>query len=72
VRRLAESDLVVAAEVGAAIWRDAVLEVEDAALLRFARKRPVAMRLVRGLVLTLDRGQRLALQEHREWAHYLT
>jgi hypothetical protein len=55
VRRLAGSDPVVAAELGAAIWRDAVLEVEEfAALLRFVKERPAAMRLVRGLVLTLD------------------
>ncbi|KAK0737861.1 hypothetical protein B0T18DRAFT_432781 [Schizothecium vesticola] len=55
VRALAQSHPTVAAELGALLWRDAVVEVEEpAALLRFAQERPAAMPLVRGLVLTLD------------------
>lgn len=55
VRALAQSHPTVAAELGALLWRDAIVEVEEpAALLRFAQERPAAMPLVRGLVLTLD------------------
>lgn len=55
IRALAQSHPTVAAELGALLWRDAIVEVEEpAALLRFAQERPAAMPLVRGLVLTLD------------------
>ncbi|KAK1833967.1 hypothetical protein QBC39DRAFT_369590 [Podospora conica] len=57
VRALAQSHPTVAAELGALVWRDAVVEVDDpAALLRFAQERPAALPMVKGLVLTLDCG----------------